>query len=194
MFSAPPEWIEMSWEDLNAAIRYFDAAAVYFTDLPFVKSDQASRLIDSLRDKGIVATTHIEEASAASNGDCPLASHIATSKLGVTLIDSASQFGSKCGLGHYLSLLAARRLYGQIVRDRVIRDYGRECAEIEVQQIAEHYLGRRGGHLAASAIRGTEDPTLFFGDELLVHGALYGIMEGADVVFLRLTHASWISS
>jgi hypothetical protein len=75
-------------------------------------------------------------------------------------------------------------LYWRVVESRVLRDHGRATDDDEWPQIVEHYSGIRGRRVAETGYRRADDPTLFYGDELLVQGMIASIHHGADIVFL----------
>ena len=70
------------------------------------------------------------------------------------------------------------------MKSQVARDHGRDSPDDEWPQIVEHYAGLRRRRLAEEGWRRRDDPTLFFGEELLVQGMLSGMFNGADIVLL----------
>ena len=88
------------------------------------------------------------------------------------------------GFGNYLALLSLRRQYGKVIRHRMRTDHGRECKPGEMQAIAKYYGGIRAMRLAEHGELNHHDPLLFAGDELLVYGSIYSVVEGSDVVFV----------
>ncbi|MBN1588539.1 MAG: hypothetical protein JW888_03400 [Pirellulales bacterium] len=88
------------------------------------------------------------------------------------------------GFGCYLALLTLRRQFGKVIRERVWKEYGRECRTEEMEAIAEHYGGLCARRLARQGELNRRDPLLFAADELLVYGAISAVIKGSDVVFL----------
>ena len=88
------------------------------------------------------------------------------------------------GFDYYLALLSLRTQISRIIRQRVRKEYGRECRDGEVEAIAEYYGGQSARRFARNGDSNQDDPLLFAGDEMLVYGSILGIMDGSDVVFL----------
>jgi hypothetical protein len=181
LFTKPPEWMDIPIADMATAIRYFDPATMFFADLDFLRSPLAVTYGDALMARGVSTTTHVRDSLTRGSRLCDA---MLNGDKCVHLYDPAAPMAYRWGYGHYLGALAFRKLYWQVVKSRVARDHGRESPDDEWPQIVEHYAGPRGRRLAEEGWRRRDDPTLFFGEELLVQAMLAGMFHGADIVLL----------
>ena len=187
MFTRPPKWTNALLTCLSRAIQVLHPASVVLLDLSFVLSEHADLLASVLLDRGFATTTRIQRFVAET--DLPkktiLAEKIAVgSKKMAFLLDTADAFPFSVGYGHYLGLLAFRKLFWKAIKDRIERENSRCSPDTEWPVVVEHYAGIRGRRLAEEGWNRQNDPSLFFGEELLVQGMLASVLKGADVVFI----------
>jgi hypothetical protein len=181
-FASEPGWESLEWKELAKAIRYFDAAALFFVDrgvVPTLRVDARQALIDH----GFRWSDAIRNSTLG--GECAgvsAAERKALSEM-ATLAPREHPIYQR-GHGYYLSLLSLRRQFARIIRQRVRNEHARECRDGEVIVIAEHYGGKSGRHFAEHGEVNQHDPLLFASDEMLVYATILGIMDGSDVVFV----------
>ena len=184
MFTSPPQRFEFEAKEMATAIRFFNPSAIFFADLDFLTSHHAMPFEEALLEKGMATTTHIRDAIATDGEKSSrLRECVKNEGKRISIYDLNDESAYRYGYGHYLGLLAFRKLYWQVVKSQVQRDHGRSADDAEWPQIVEHYGGIRGRRVAESGCRRVEDPTLFYGDELLVQGMIAAVLHGADVVF-----------
>jgi hypothetical protein len=178
-FAFEPGWQSLEWSELSKAIRFFDNAALFFLDRDVIqglakcaRQSLISRCFawsTSIRDSTIVDGLTPDEQKALKR------SHA---------VDLRRNAPWEDGFGDYLALLTLRKQLAKVIRSRVEADFGRECTVEEMTAIARHYGGVGGERLAQQCELNWEDPLLFAGDELLVYGAICGVLQGTSVVFL----------
>jgi hypothetical protein len=182
-FSAEPEWRSLAWTELSKAIRFFDAADIFFVDrgvMPRLKRDFRRILME----RGISWSVAIRDSTLAADTSEDLTDDERNMLGKMNAFDVRQHAPYDYGFGHYLALLALRRQVGEVIRRRVSKEYGRDCKYGEIDAIAEHYGGVRARRLAEQSTLLPRDRLLFVSDELLVCGAIAAVLEGTNVVFI----------
>ena len=182
-FSSPPDWRSLEWTELSRAIQFFDAAALFCVDrgvMPRLRTDARQALIA----RRFGWSTSIRDSTLAAESSKVLTVGERRALNEMIAFDLRQHAPYEYGFGHYLALLGLRRQFATVIRQRLNKEYGRDCKDGEVGAIAEHYGGIRARRLAEQGELPHYDPLLFAGDELLVYGAITGVVKGADIVFL----------
>lgn len=186
-YSKPSEWIDMPHAELAKAISLFNPASIFFADLGFLTADHGPDVERALLDKGFATTTSIKNALASyyENKACTrFASAVVASKSPVELYDVNNDYAHSRGFGHYVALLAFRKMFFKVIESDILKETGEKPSVEECLSRIESVSGVLGRRLAEEGHRRSDDPTLFFGDELLVTGLMAAILHGTDVVVL----------
>ncbi len=181
-FASEPRWESIEWDEFAKAIRFFDAAALFFVDggvVPRLRANSRQVLLErefswsaSMRDSTLAG-----ECASLTPAERKTLSEMA-------IFNPRKEDAHTCGFGYYVALLSLRRQIARIIRERVKKEQGRECNDGEVQAVAERYGEVSGRRFAEYGELNHRDPLLFAGEEMLVYGLIRGIMEGTDIVFL----------
>jgi hypothetical protein len=180
--SCESAWSDFSWVDLTTAIRHYDAAATFIVDDGVLES-LPPEVCAAVVERHPWWSSQVRKATVARAPQL-LSQNFAKAFVSRPGIDIKLDAPHELGLGHYLALLALRKQFSTIIRNRVQYEHGRACRDGEVELIAEHYGGERTRRLATYVQGRSDTPNLFDGDEMLVYGVIASIIEGADVVFL----------
>ena len=180
-FSSKTEWRDIDWSELSKAVRF--GAASFLLDRRVI-STLDSGVRETLIARGFGWSTTIRDAALSPDASGDLTATEKQSLAKIRAFDVRDDASYEYGFGYYMALLSIRRQFARVIRDRVRKDYGRDVVAGEIGAIAEHYGGpgarRRADHWEANM----NDPLVFVGDELLVYGTAYAVVEGTDVVFL----------
>jgi hypothetical protein len=167
---------------LAKAIRFFDATALFFVDrgvVPGLRRDARQALIE----RGFTWSASIRNSTLTGElADVSPAERKALSEM--RTFAARQHPPHEHGFGYYLALLSLRKQIGRIICQRVRKEHARECRDGELEAIAEHYGGESGRHFAEHCVANHHDPFFFAGDEMLVYGSIFGILDGSDVVFV----------
>lgn len=187
-YSEPPRWIDMPPSEIAKAISLVHPASLILFDLSFLEASHAPEIEDAILQRGFGTTTNVRNGligPGKSEAIGKLGAAVAeSSSRSIHLYDLGSEFLRSCGFGYYLGLLAYRKLFGQVIASEIESENGKAPAIEEVLARIESLNGLYGRRLAEDGWRRSNDPTLFFAEELLVLGFFTAITEGTDVVIV----------
>jgi len=180
----PPRNVETA--DVESGIRVLNPWVSLLLDETFLRAKQTATFVNVLLARRFLTTSHIKEALARGDGEEPdgLRPHVLRGHEHVGLLTPDWEPLRSWGYDYYLSLLAFRKLYWKVIKERVRHDHRRESPDKEWPLIAEHYAGAQGRRLAEEGWRRQGDKGLFLGEELLVQGLIGSIFYGRGAVFL----------